>query len=64
MPGTNTISSFVPAAPTLPAPNIPSAVPLRLGGNHAEFHAMPTEKLLPATPNRTAQIISSVYVVA
>jgi hypothetical protein len=64
MPGIHTIKSFVPAAPTLPAPKIPSAVPLRLDGNHAEFHEMPTEKVLPARPNRTAQISSSLYVVA
>ena len=64
MPGTKTSSSFVPAAPTLPAPKIPSAVPLRRDGNHAEFHAMPTENELPARPHRIAQINSWLYVVA
>ena len=55
-PGTNATSSFVPAAPTLPAPKTPSAVPLSRCGNQAEFHAMPTEKLLPARPNSAVQI--------
>ena len=57
MPGRKTRSSFVPDAPTLPAPNIPRANPLVRDGNHAEFQAIPTVKWLPARPNSRAQAI-------
>src|SRR5678816_2268187 len=63
-PGTNTISNFVPAAPTLPEPKIPRAFPFDSCGNHAEFQETPAEKLLPAIPNRIAQAISWPYDVA
>ena len=43
-------TSLVTDAPTLPAPNTPSARPWRAFGNQAAFQAMPTENELPATP--------------
>src|SRR5438477_13217046 len=54
-PGTKATSILVPAAPTFPAPNIPSALPLEPDGNHAEFQAIPAEKELPPRPKRIAQ---------
>src|SRR5690349_2468078 len=57
-------SNFVPDAPTLPAPNTPSAVPLEFGGNHAEHHEMPTVNELPASPKSAEQINNSAYVEA
>jgi len=45
---------LVTDAPTLPAPNVPSATPCRSRLNHAEFQAMPTENALPLIPNRSA----------
>ena len=62
-PGTIAMSigpnSFVTDAPTLPAPKTPSAMPCRSFGNHAAFHAMPTENEFPATPYSIAHISSS-----
>jgi hypothetical protein len=47
--------NFVTEAPTLPAPKTPSAKPCRSRPYHAAFHAMPTEKRLPAKPTRNAR---------
>src|SRR5262249_58894330 len=63
-PGTRNTSSFVPEAPTFPAPKTPIAVPFSRFGNHAEFQATPTVKQLPASPNSAEQPSSSQYVVA
>jgi hypothetical protein len=56
--GTSAISdgptSFVTEAPTLPAPNVPSATPCFSRGNQAAFQAMPTEKALPLMPKHSA----------
>jgi hypothetical protein len=41
-------------APTLPAPNVPSAKPCRPRSKYVAFHAMPTENALPAMPNANA----------
>jgi osmoprotectant transport system permease protein len=51
--------NLVTEAPTLPAPNTPSANPCRLRGYQAEFQAMPTLKELPANPTRKASTSSS-----
>ena len=51
--------NFVTDAPTLPAPKMPSAKPCRPRLNHAEFHAVPTEKELPAKPTRKARTSSA-----
>ena len=50
--------NFVTDAPTLPAPNSPSAKPLRRSLNQALFHETPTEKLLPTKPTRNANTSS------
>ena len=54
--GTSVISagpmSLVTDAPTLPAPNMPSANPCRCRLAQAAFQAMPTENELPATPKQ------------
>ncbi len=66
--GTRVISagpmSLVTDAPTLPAPNVPSANPCFCRLAHAAFQAMPTENELPATPSSSAQIIRPPKVVA
>ena len=65
--GTSAISagpiSLVIDAPTLPAPNMPSAKPWRWRSAQAAFQAMPTENELPAMPKKNAHTISSVNVV-
>jgi hypothetical protein len=57
-------SSLVTAAPMLPAPNTPSAVPWRLAGKKRETYATPTEKLPPAMPTHSAANRNCGYVVA
>ena len=53
--------SLVTEAPTLPAPNTPSAKPCCVRGNHALFQAMPELKNeLPAKPMRNASTNSIV----
>ena len=42
--------SWVRAAPALPAPKMPSAVPCSRRGNQTEENAMPTAKLVPVMP--------------
>ncbi len=60
--GTRAISpgpiSLVTDAPTLPAPNTPSANPWRSRDDQAAFHAMPIENELPAMPKKNAHTIS------
>src|SRR5262245_8505666 len=48
--GTSTMSSLVPDAPTLPAPNTPRANPFDRSGNHAEHQAIPTVNEFPDKP--------------
>jgi hypothetical protein len=52
--------NLVTDAPTLPAPNTPSARPCRSLLYQAEFHAVPTENRLPAKPTRNASTSSQV----
>ena len=46
--------NLVTDAPTLPAPNTPSARPWCWRGHQAETQAMPTLNELPAKPTRNA----------
>ncbi len=41
---------LVTAAPALPTPKMPSAVPCHFIGNHTEVYAMPTANPVPARP--------------
>ena len=45
----------------VPAPNVPRATPCFSRGCHAAFHAIPTENVLPAMPNASAQNMTSQY---
>jgi hypothetical protein len=56
--------NFVIDAPTLPAPNTPSAKPWRWRSAQAAFQAIPIEKELPAMPNKNAHTSNWVKVVA
>jgi hypothetical protein len=47
-------ANFVTAAPILPAPKMPSAVPWRSFGKKRETYAMPTENDPPAIPTPSA----------
>ncbi len=59
MVGTNRTRSFVPDAPTLPAPTTPRANPLILSGNQAEFQEIPAVNEFPARPNSRVQASNS-----
>ena len=53
--------NFVTEAPTLPAPKIPMARPLRLRENQEDTQVVPTEKELPARPTANARASSIEY---
>ncbi|MCU0314545.1 MAG: hypothetical protein MUC84_10865 [Solirubrobacteraceae bacterium] len=55
-------SSFVIDAPTLPAPNTPSAKPWWSAGYQAETQAMPTANEVPARPTPSASHSAWSYV--
>ena len=48
-------ASFVIEAPTLPAPNTPSAKPCRSGGYQTETQAIPTANDTPAKPEEEGE---------
>ena len=47
------------AVPTMPAPNTPVAKPRRAGSYQLFENGMPTAKIVPATPRKNPNAISS-----